>query len=175
MGLRLALLAGCLLAGAVIDGAWLSRLPLGAGPDLLLLVVLAVGLRRGFESGAVIGVVAGYVRDLLSGSPLGVFALSYLAVGAMAGAASPMVDLQQRAMPAASALVATLALALISATTVTVTGVVVVSWSLLAADSAIAAAMNAVLAGPVDALVRWIDRVTQRRYSGRVIGHKVLR
>jgi rod shape-determining protein MreD len=175
MPLRVLLFAGCLLAGAVIDGAWLWRLPLDASPDLLLLITLAASLRRGIESGAVIGVIAGYLRDLLSGSPLGVFALSYLIIGTAAGAASPLVDLQQRAMPAAAAIVATLALALLSAAAVTATGVAAVSWLRLAGDTAIAAAMNAVLAGPVDALVRWIDRATQRRYSGRVIGHKGLR
>jgi hypothetical protein len=104
-----------------------------------------------------------------------VFAFSYLIIGTAAGAASPIVDLQRRAMPAAAAMLATLALALLSAATVTVTGVAAVSWLQLAGDTVIAAAMNAVLAGPIDTLVRWIDRVTQRRYSGRVIGHKVLR
>jgi rod shape-determining protein MreD len=175
MVLRAALLAGWLVAGAALEGTWFSRLPRGFSPDLLLLVVLGVGLRNGFESGAVIGMAAGYLRDLVSGSPLGVFMLAYLLIGAAAGAASPLVDLQQRAMPAAAAMVGTVVLALTSAAIVTVTGVVTVSWPLLIADAAIGAAVNALLAGWVDVFVRGVDRLAERRYTGRVIGHKVLR
>jgi rod shape-determining protein MreD len=175
MVLRAVLLAGCLVAGAVVDGAWFWRLPMDVGPDLLLLVVLSVGLRNGFETGAIIGAAAGYLRDLITGSPLGMFMLAYLVIGAAAGAARVMVDLHQRAMPAAAAMVGTVVLALMSAVIVTVTGVAQVSWPMLAADAAIGAALNALLARWVDALVRGIDRLAERRYSGRVIGHKVLR
>jgi rod shape-determining protein MreD len=175
MVLRLVLLAGCLVAGAVADGAWFWRLPMDVGPDLLLLVVLSVGLRSGFESGAIAGAAAGYLRDLITGGPLGVFMLAYLVIGGTAGAARPMVDLHQRAMPAAAAMAGTAVLALVSGVIVTVTGVAGVSWPALAADAGIGAALSALFAGWVDALVRAIDRFAERRYSGRVIGHRVLR
>ncbi len=175
MVLRLLLLGGSLAAGAVIDGAWLWRLPLPAAPDLLLLVVLAVGLRHGLASGAAAGAAAGYLRDLTSGGPLGLFTLSYLAVGALAGAASAVVDPQERSMPAAAALVGTVALALFAGALISVTGVAAITWIRLTGETAVAAALNALLAGWVDVLVRSIDRLAQRRYEGRTIGHKVLR
>jgi rod shape-determining protein MreD len=175
MVLRAALITGCLIAASVVDSAWLSRLPWGPGPDLLLLMVLSVGLRRGLTVGALIGAVAGYLHDLTTGGPLGVYTFSYLALGATAGAASPMVDLQQRAMPVAVAVLGTLMLTAVSALTVTVTGVAPAQWPSVGIDAAVAVILNALLARPVDAVVRGIDRLTQRRYTGRVIGHRVLR
>jgi rod shape-determining protein MreD len=175
MVLRALLLTGCLALGAALDGALFSRVPWGIVPDLLLLVVLAVSLRRGMEAGAVIGAAAGYLRDLVSGSPLGLFTLSYLLIGAAAGAASPMVNSQQRAIPAVAALAGTAALALVSAAIVAMTGVAHVDWPATAADTAAAAAINALLAGSIDAVVRGIDRLPQRRYAGRLIDRRVLR
>jgi hypothetical protein len=55
------------------------------------------------------------------------------------------------------------------------TGVAQIDWTMTAADLATAAAVNALLAGSVDAIVRGIDRLSQRRYGGRLIGHRVLR
>ncbi len=65
MMLRAALFVGLIVAGTVITGAWLSRLPLPASPDLVLLVVLAAAMRRGVETG-----VADAILDALQ--PLGV-------------------------------------------------------------------------------------------------------
>jgi rod shape-determining protein MreD len=175
MLLRVLLIGVSLAVAAVIDGAWLWRLPLPAAPDLLLLIALAVGLRHGLASGAAAGAAAGYLRDLISGGPLGLFALSYLAVGALAGAASAVVDLQERSVPAAAALVGTFALALFGGALISVTGVAAITWVRLVGETVVAAALNALLAGWVDALIRSIDRLAQRRYEGRVIGHKVLR
>jgi rod shape-determining protein MreD len=175
MILRLTLLVACLLAAALVDSAWVSRLPLPAGPDLLLLIALGVGIRRGLEPGALAGAAAGYLRDLVGGGPLGLFALSYLGVGALAGAASVVVDQQQRALPAMAAAVGTVALGLANAALVTLTGAARVAWGGLAAEMAVGALLNAVLAGWVDRLVRRIDRLAQRRYAGRTIGHRIIR
>jgi len=172
MMLRVALLAGLIAAGVVINGAWLSRLPLPAAPDLVLLVVLAAAMRRGLETGALLGVAAGYLRDLVGGSPLGLYTLSYLIMGASAGAAMTMVDLQQRRMPAVTAALGTALLYATSGLVVTATGVAPVQWASLAMVAAAAALLNAVLARPVDTLVGWADRLTQRRYAARVIGHR---
>jgi rod shape-determining protein MreD len=172
---RTALLVGLLVVGTVIDAAWFARLPLRASPDLAMLVVLAAGLRYGLVPGALLGVAAGYLRDLVGGNPLGLYALSYLLVGAAAGAVAPAVDLQQRAMAPAAAFVGVAALALTSAALVALTGLAPVDWGRLAADAALTGAFTAVLAGVADRAVRAVDRLTRRRYGGRVITHRVLR
>jgi rod shape-determining protein MreD len=175
MLLRAACLVAVLVSAAVVDTAWLSRLPLYGAPDILLLAVLSTGLRRGLDAGALMGAAAGYLRDLIGGSPMGLHTLSYLLVGASAGAASPLVDLHQRGMPAAAALVGTGLLAALVAGAVVATGVAPVRWPVLVYAAAVAAVLNMLLAGPVDHLMRWIDRLAQRRYEGRMIGHRVLR
>ncbi|MDR7523510.1 MAG: rod shape-determining protein MreD [Armatimonadota bacterium] len=175
MVLRGILFVLLLAAGVVVDGAWLSRLPLPAGPDLLLLVVLAIALRHGAEGGALAGAAGGYLRDVAGGTPLGLYAFSYLVVGAAAGASSAVVDPRQRSVAVAWAVVGTGLLALVSGTMVAATGLARVTWADVASDAAVAAALNALLAGPVGSLVAWADRVTRRRYEGRVIGPRGLR
>src|SRR3990172_9934606 len=101
---RVALFGMFLAAAAAVEGAWLSRLPLPAAPDLLLLIVVAAGVRRGLEAGALLGVTAGYVRDLTGGSPLGIFTFAYLAAGVAAGSVMSVVDFNHRLAPALMAI-----------------------------------------------------------------------
>lgn len=56
-------------------------------PDLVLLPVIAVALTRGSAVGALSGIAAGWVVDLVppGGAPLGLTALLYAAAGALAG------------------------------------------------------------------------------------------
>lgn len=173
--MRTALLAALLVLTAVMNGAWLSRVPLAAVPDLSLLVVLSVALRWGVEAGALAGAVAGYLRDLLSGSPLGLHVLALLVVGAAAGASSPLVDVQQRSAPAVAGAMGTMLAALLVGLIIAVTGVAPVDWLALAGQGAVAAAGAVLLAPLVDRVVRGIDRVTQRRYEGRLIGGRPAR
>ncbi|MDQ7859787.1 MAG: rod shape-determining protein MreD [Armatimonadota bacterium] len=172
---RTALLLGLLITGTVVDGAWLARLPLRASPDLSILVVLAAALRYGLLPGALLGAAAGYLRDLVGGSPLGLYMLSYLLVGAAAGAVAPAVDLQQRAVAPAAAFAGVAALALVTAGLVTLTGVAAVHWVRLTGEVLLTGALTAVLAGLADRAVRAVDHLTRRRYAGRVISHGVLR
>lgn len=81
--LRLLLVVLAALAAAVV----LPRLG-DPAPDLVLLVVVAGALLRGPVEGALLGVLAGWVVDLVppAGHPLGLSALVYAAVGALAGA-----------------------------------------------------------------------------------------
>lgn len=173
--LRIAFFAGLLAAGAVVDGAWLSRLPRWASPDLPLLVAVAFGLRRGVEPGALAGAAAGYLRDVTGGGPLGVFALSYLAVGATAGALAAVVDLGQRHLHAAAAALATFGLSLVSGLVVTATGVAYVDWAMLLREAATAAVVNALLARPVAAAVGWADASSNRRDPTKIVARRALR
>jgi rod shape-determining protein MreD len=173
--LRIALFAGLLVAGAVVDGAWLSRLPRWASPDLPLLIVVAFGLRGGVEAGALAGTAAGYLRDVTGGSPLGVFTLSYLAVGAASGALAAVVDLRQRYLYAAAAALATVGLSLVSGLVVAVTGLTSVGWPLLLREAAAAAAFNALFARPVAAVVAWAETVSRGRDSARIVARRAIR
>ncbi len=71
-----------LLAAVVVEGAWAWRLSwMGGTLDPVLLVVVALGLRRGPEVGAVAGFVGGLLQDLAGGGPLGGMAASRVVVG----------------------------------------------------------------------------------------------
>lgn len=172
---RTAVLFAVLASAVIVDAAWLSRLPLYGAPDLLLLAVLSAGLRRGAETGALTGAAAGYLRDLIGGSPMGLYTLVYLLVGAAAGTAGPLVDLRQRAMPAAVALLGTGLLAGLVAGAVALTGAAPVRWPVFIYATGVAAVLNPLLAGPIDRLMRWTDRLAQRRYDGRTLGRRVPR
>lgn len=76
------------VAAAVLGGSVLPR-PGGATVDLVLLIVVAGALIRGAMTGALLGLAAGWVVDLVppGGHPLGAAALSYAAAGALAGVA----------------------------------------------------------------------------------------
>jgi len=53
---------------ALVQAAWLARAQvLGAALDPLLPLAVGMGILRGAESGAVVGVAAGLLQDLLSG------------------------------------------------------------------------------------------------------------
>ena len=175
MATRIALLAILLISGTLIDSAWLSRLRLPALPDPVLLVVMVAGLRGGLVNGVLLGVAAGYLRDLVSGSPLGVFTMGYVLVGVAAGSMTSVVDLDQPAAPAVAAAGATALLHLSVSAIVVATGVATVQWPTLLEGLIVAAAINAVLARQVDRLVNWVDRVSYRRFPEKAIGYRVWR
>lgn len=172
---RIALLGLLLMSGTLLDSAWFSRLRLPAGPDLVLLVVVVAGVRGGLVNGTLLGVAAGYLRDLVSGSPLGVFTMGYLLVGVAAGSTIAVVELDRTGAPAAAAAVATALLHLAVSMIVTATGVAGVQWPVLLQGLVVAGAANALLARPVDTLVRWVDRVSLRRFPEKAIGYRVWR
>jgi rod shape-determining protein MreD len=83
--------AAAVLVAAVAVATVLPRfgLPVGFRPDLVVLLVAASAVLRGPAHGALIGLAAGWVVDLVppGGSPLGLTALLYAAAGATAGMA----------------------------------------------------------------------------------------
>lgn len=88
---RLLLTPLIVLTAAVLQTTLFPSLTLlGFRPDLLLLVVLAMALRDGPVSGAVLGASAGLVTDLLvSQAPLGLGVLVFAAIGYGVGQARP--------------------------------------------------------------------------------------
>lgn len=88
---RLLAITLTVLTAAVLQTALFPSLTLlGFRPDLLLLVVLAIALRGGPTTGAVVGAVAGLVTDLLaSQAPLGLGVLVFTGLGYGVGQARP--------------------------------------------------------------------------------------
>ncbi|MGH2404836.1 MAG: rod shape-determining protein MreD [bacterium] len=163
------------MSGTLLDSAWFSRLRLPALPDPVLLVVMVTGVRGGLINGTLVGGTAGYLRDLVTGSPLGVFTMGYLLVGITAGSLISVVHLDQPAAPAVAAAGTTALLHVTISTIVIATGVAGVQWPVLLQGLIVAAAANAVLARPVDTLLRWVDRVAYRRFPEKAIGYRVWR
>jgi rod shape-determining protein MreD len=73
-----------LLAGAAAMGLQVTSLlflaPPNFRPDFMLILVVWASLRSSFTIGMVFSFVAGILTDMLSGSPLGLFALMYFMV-----------------------------------------------------------------------------------------------
>jgi rod shape-determining protein MreD len=85
---RVVVTAVLVLLAQLVDVTLLGRLQVeGAGPDLLLLVVVAAALSGGTVHGATVGVCAGLLADVTppAAGLLGVHALAYAAAGALAG------------------------------------------------------------------------------------------
>jgi len=57
----------------------------GVVPDVLVILVVLLGLRRGPEAGCLIGFALGLAQDVVAGGPLGLHALSKAVIGFVAG------------------------------------------------------------------------------------------
>ena len=70
----------------VLQSSVLARLPLPGGPpNLVLVLVVAVGLAGGASAGLATGFAAGLLTDLLSAHPVGLLALGFALAGFVAG------------------------------------------------------------------------------------------
>ena len=83
---RVAPLAAVLLTGLVGHVGVAPHLAVrGAAPDVLLVAVVAVSVRRGARTGAGFGFAAGLGADVFLSTPLGTSALAYTLVGHVLG------------------------------------------------------------------------------------------
>ena len=74
------------VAAVVVQASVLARLPLpGGAPNLVLVLVVAVGLAGGASAGLATGFGAGLLTDLLSEHPVGLLALCFALAGFLAG------------------------------------------------------------------------------------------
>lgn len=93
---------------AILQSAVLPRFPVAnVHPDLVMLMVVAWGLRRGNPQTLVWGFVGGFLLDLLSGLPWGGQTLPLLAVAGLAGLGGAGVFGQHFGIPLVAALVGT--------------------------------------------------------------------
>lgn len=83
---RRAALAGLALSAVVLQATVFARLPLpGSPPDLVLVLVIAVGLLGGSSSGMLTGFAAGVLADATADHAVGRLAAAYVLAGAAAG------------------------------------------------------------------------------------------
>ena len=59
--------------------------PDGVHPDILLVIVVSLALLSDSKRGAMVGLAAGLLQDILFGAPLGFFAFTKTLIGATAG------------------------------------------------------------------------------------------
>jgi len=100
---------GLLVAAGLVQEAWLARIEIsGAILDPLLPIAVAVGILRGAESGAVVGLAGGLLQDLLSGGSLGVNGFTKLVVGFASGLFERSIYIENPLLPAVAAFAGTL-------------------------------------------------------------------
>ena len=99
----------------VLQSTILSRVAIrGVRPDLALIVLVFVSLRRGSMVGQVSGFATGFLEDLMNVSPLGFHSLMRTIIGFLYGLLSGNVFIDPFLMPIILAVVATLLKGLIS-------------------------------------------------------------
>ena len=80
--LGLVVMTGLLLETTIFGGRTLG----GTQPELVLLIVIALGMTEGPATGAVAGFVGGFVTDLLLNLPKGMSSLVFTGIGYAVGA-----------------------------------------------------------------------------------------
>jgi rod shape-determining protein MreD len=106
---RALIYSGLLVAAGLVHGAWLARVEIsGAILDPLLPIAVAVGILRGAESGAAVGLAGGLLQDLLGGGPLGVNGLTKLVVGFASGLFERSIYIENPLLPAVATFAGTL-------------------------------------------------------------------
>jgi rod shape-determining protein MreD len=148
-------LAGLGLLTVIVQVAAVSQVHLfGVNADLLPIVVAAVGLLCGSMTGAVFGFSVGLFLDLALVQTVGLSSLLYLAIGYWAGRARELRDPQGPLIPIALGAVAT-AIATIGYTLMQfLLGVNAPVTFVLVREIVATILLNALIAGPVMALVR---------------------
>ena len=151
---------------ALVQAAWLARAQvLGAALDPLLPLAVGMGILRGAESGAMVGVAAGLLQDLLSGGgPLGVNGLSKLVVGFASGLFERSIYIENPLLPAIATFVGTLLGEALLVIVALVVGLGVPSTSALAAKMIMQAILNSAIAPLLFRGIRAIETRLQREH-----------
>ncbi len=152
---------------ALVRSAWLARIPVwGASIDPVLPLVVAIGVFRGAEGGALGGVVAGWVQDLLSGAAMGVHVLSKLVVGFVAGMFEQSIYAEDPFLPAVATFLATILGELVLIVVLVITGLAPLVWPRTLQALLSQAVLNSAIAPFVFRGVRAIERQIQREEQG---------
>jgi rod shape-determining protein MreD len=153
-------------AGAVLQTAWLTYLPLGGGiADPLLPIIMTVGLLHGSEEGAVVGAGIGLLHDIMSGSPLGLGMAAGVCVGFAAGLGARNLSLENTWLPALGGAALTVLSGAVTLGTAQLVGLGHVPAE--AAGRAVlgSACYNGVIAAPIFHGLRRLDQALIRLYA----------
>lgn len=97
---RTLLVALLTITGLSLETAIFGRITLlGARPELLLVVIVALAMGEGPELGAVAGFVMGFSTDLVLEAPAGLYALTFTTVGYAVGAIRQHLQLPSAWLP----------------------------------------------------------------------------
>lgn len=163
---RVLVYTGVLVMVALVEAAWLARVQvLGAAFDPLLPFVVGIGILRGAESGAVAGVTAGLLQDLLwGGGPLGVHGLSKLVVGFASGMFERSIYIENPLLPAIATFIGTLVGELLLIIVTLIVGQVAPPWTAVVVKMIMQAALNSAIAPLLFNTIRAIEMRFQREH-----------
>jgi len=151
---------------ALVQAAWLARVQVwGAILDPLVPLIVGVGILRGAESGAVVGVAAGLLQDLLSGGgPLGVNGLSKLVVGFASGMFERSIYIENPLLPAIATFIGTLLGGVLLVIVALLVGLGVQPWPAIVARLIMQAVLNSAIAPVLFRTIRVIETHFQREH-----------
>ncbi|MBI2122669.1 MAG: rod shape-determining protein MreD [Armatimonadetes bacterium] len=162
---RALMYGGALIVAALVQTAWLVRMPIaGEVMDPVLVLAVATGILRGAESGAVVGLAGGLLQDLLSGGPLGMHGLSKLVVGFGSGLFERSIYIENPFLPAVAAFAGTLLGEALLNIVGVVTGLGTVSLRDAVPRVLIQAVLNSVIAPPLFRGIRALDLRFERQH-----------
>ena len=130
----------------------------GANADLVPLIVLSVGLLAGPVTGSVVGFAAGFVVDMALVQTLGISSLLLTGVGYLGGRYRELRDASHALVPLFGAAAVTLAYAAAFSVTQFLLGVESPVSPLVIREIVVGALLNALIAMPVYAAVRFLLR-----------------
>ena len=114
------------LFAVVVQSIALPSTPLaGIRPDLVLVIVVAWGMLRGWEDGLVVGLIGGFMTDLTAATPWGINLVRLGVLGVAAGIAMQRLARQGPLVPLAAVAPAT-----IGGFALTVLGLQATRWAL---------------------------------------------
>ena len=145
-----------LLTAAVLQATLFDEIRLdGVSVECLLLVSVLAGFHGGPERGATVAFLAGLLHDSVGSTPLGVHALVYAPMAAMAGHLSVRLVEGARTLAMAGLVAAVMGGVAAAAGVGALFGLHPVSGVDLITTAVIAALSTLVIAGPTSRVVRW--------------------
>ena len=150
-------------AASVLSSTLLSWAAIaGVKPDLALVIVALVAMRRGSMSGQVAGFVSGLLEDAISVAPLGFTAMIRTVVGYLIGRLEGVIAVDRLLLPAIIAVVATV----LKAFSVTLLSLVFpgisTRYGIVSQSFLIEAALNGAVAPALYVLVRLLPALKPR-------------